>query len=55
MMIDHAIVTSVHDFTAEDFDARKMPFEPAQYARLKYGDDSVAKVFGWACGVHHRP
>ena len=44
-MID-AIVTSVHQFTAEDFDARKLPFAPADYARLKYGDDEIASRFG---------
>ena len=51
-MIDHAIVTSVHQFTADDFDARRLPFAPADYARLKYGDDEIAKRFGYELADH---
>ena len=41
------LITAVHSFTADDFDNQRLPFSPASYARLKYGDDSIAKRFGF--------
>ncbi len=40
-------VSAVHTFSADDFDAKNLPFKPTDYARLKYGDDEVARRFGW--------
>jgi hypothetical protein len=51
-MIDHAIITAKHCFTAQDFDDRRLPFEPNEYARLKYGDDSIARKFGFELADH---
>lgn len=47
MSVHNAIITARHTFTAEDYDAQQLPFVPSEYSRLKYGDDSIAKKYGY--------
>ncbi len=44
--MNNPITFAAHDFTIGDWDNRKMPFDPADYSRLKFGCDVTARAFG---------
>jgi hypothetical protein len=45
--MNQPITFAAHDFTVEDFEEKRMPFDPAHYSYLKFGCDRTAKLFGW--------
>lgn len=40
------MIYALHNFTTEDWDKGEMPFSPARYSLVKFGDDSAIREFG---------
>lgn len=41
------MIYALHDFTTRDWDEQSMPFSPTDYSLLKFGDDEIARKFGY--------